>query len=223
MSLTQNGRAADCTASDACQSSYIHLIPPVRSISSSAMHADDLKYMTLHLLALLFLNLLDIDIPPQENAANTKRDEADSANNHHPHNVSIRIVDRISSGRASILQLSFQTCINTSSEVFLVRRQVRLETLVEHVRPHGSGDGFADRCTDGSEEAEESEANGDFLVVDAGCDHQLASEGPDAAVDSLEELAHDKVADVRTGVTEMDQECRAEDSKWCHREGEILG
>ena len=190
---------------------------------SYALHADALEYVTLHLLSLLLFELLDIDILPQENAANAQRDEAHSADDHHPHNVSISIVDRIPSGRASILQLSLKASVNTSGKVFLVGRQIRLETLIEHVRPHGTGSRLADRCSDRTEKAEESEANGDFLVVDAGCDHQLASEVPDSAVDSLEELAHDEVSDVGTGVTEVDQKCRAEDSEWSHREGEIFG
>lgn len=170
----------------------------------STSDVETLEYITLHLLALLLFDLLDIDILPQEDAANAQRNEAYSADDHHPHHVSISIVDRISGGRASILQLSLKAGIDASSKVFLVCRQVCLETLVEHVRPHGSGDGFADRCSDGTEETEKSETDSDFLVVDAGCDHQLTSESPDTAVDSLEELAHDEVADVGTRVTEVD-------------------
>ena len=190
---------------------------------SYALHTDALEYIALHLLSLLLFELLDVDIFPQENAANAQRDEAHTADDHHPHNVSISIVDRIPGRRAGILQLSLKTGVNASSKVFLVCWQVGLETLVEHVRPHGSSDGFADRCSDGSEETEKSEANGDFLVVDTGCDHQLTGEGPDAAVDTLEELAHDEVADVGTRVTEVDQKCRAEYSKGSHCKGEILG
>jgi len=189
----------------------------------SALHAGTLEYITLHLLTLLLFELLDIDILPQENAADAQRDEAHSTNDHHPHHVSISIVDRIPGGRASILQLSLKAGVNANSKVFLVGRQIGLEALVEHVSPHGTGNRLADRCSDRTEKAEESEANGDFLVVDAGCDHQLASEVPDSAVDSLEELAHDEVSDVGTGVTEVDQKCRAEDSEWSHREGEIFG
>ena len=190
---------------------------------SYALHTDALEYIALHLLSLLLFELLDVDIFPQENAANAQRDEAHSTNDHHPHNVSISIVDRIPGRRAGILQLSLKTGVNASSKVFLICRQIGLETLVEHVGPHRSSDGFADRCSDGSEETEEGEANGNFLVVDAGCDHQLTSEGPDAAVDTLEELTHDEVADIGTGMTEMDQKCRAEDSKGSHCEGEVLG
>jgi hypothetical protein len=212
-----------CTVLDTCQSTYKHPITPVRRSLFSYLRVDTLEYIALHLLALLFLNLLDIDILPQENAANAERNEAYSTDDHHPHDVSIRIVDRISSGRAGILQLSLKAGINASSKVFLVGRQVCLETLVEHVCPHGSGNGFADRCADGAEEAKESEADGDFLVVDAGCDHQLAGESPDAAVDSLEELAHNEVSNISTGVTEVNQKCCAEDSEWSHCEGEVLG
>lgn len=191
-------------ASTARQLSYERLAPSFRRALLSALQTDTLEYIALHLLALLLLSLLNIDIPPQEDAANAQRNEAHSTNNHHPHHIRISIIDRIPSRRASILQLRLKTSIDTCSKVFLISRQISLETLVEHVRPHSSSDSFADRCADGSEEAEEREADGDFLVVDAGCDHQLAGQGPDTAVDALEELAHDEIADVGTGVPEVD-------------------
>ncbi|KAI7372191.1 hypothetical protein KC354_g131 [Hortaea werneckii] len=66
------------------------------------------------------------------------------------------------------------------------------QMIIQHVRPHRSGDGLPDTCSNGSEKTKKGQSHSDLLVVHASSDDKLTSQDPDSTVDSAKQLTHDK-------------------------------
>ena len=171
-----------------------------------------LKDGALGLLALLLLELLDVDVLPEQQRGKAQRDEASTGNDHVPLDDAIALDDSLTRGAtAGCLHDRRQVAIELEDLVLHVGGQ-RLGDLVrQDVGPDASCNGLADGRADGSEKAKHGDGDGDLLVVDLGHDGQLGGHGPDASGKAVEELAHDQDTNIAVRCSELNEQGGSQD------------
>ena len=183
---------------------------PYEYILSSSCSPD----VTLDLFTVDLLELLDIDVPPDQDTNEQQRDERRAGNDHLPLDIGIRADNRIPDRTAHRVRLLHDNrAVNLRGEILGVFRQAVVQLDREHVGPQGAGNGEADGDTNGAEHAEDGRRDGDLLVADGGLDCELAGRDPNAAGDAVEHLAHDEVPDGGAWRSEVDEQRGAEQAE----------
>ena len=125
-------------------------------------------------------------------------------------------------GVPGVAHLNRDVAVDGGSHVLSRLGEASSQLTREDVGPDTAGDGKTDGSSDGTKHAPKSEGDSDVLVVDRGHDGETSSQGPDTAVDTVEELTHDEPVDSGVGVTEVDEQGSAENHEGDADEGRPL-
>lgn len=128
-----------------------------------------------------------------------------------PLNIAVGVHNTSASGSSpSIRKLHLDVPVNRSSITLVVLGEVLDEEVEKFIGPDGARDGAADGATDRGGQADEGQHHADFVVLDDGHDGELLADDDRAGGHSLEDLAHDDIADVGVGGAEVDEEAGGE-------------
>lgn len=193
--------------------------PPVIPIYRNNTRLED---HTLGLGAAGIL-LADVNVLPHEQAQHGERDKASTSNNHLLLNDIVGTNDGIAlRGVPGVAHLNRDVAVDGSSHVLSRLGEASSQLTREDVGPDTAGDGKTDSSANGTKHTPQSEGDGDILVVDRGHDGETSSQGPDSAVNTVEELTHDEPVDSGVGVTEVDEQGSAENHEGDADEGRPL-
>lgn len=116
--------------------------------------SEHLEDRALGLLALLLLQLADIDVLPQVDRSQAKRYQGNTNNDHQAHDMLVGSNNSIALGSAiSKLQSDGDTAENESGVDFAGFGETLVELLRKHVVPHGAGDGESDGRAEAAEKS----------------------------------------------------------------------
>ena len=161
--------------------------------------------------ALDLLLALDVNVPPESHAYDTKNKHAGSGNIHVSASFAIGLLNRDSNGAADgVAGLNLQVTVNRRKLADRGLGEVLHERLGEGLLPDSGCDCHSDGAADAGEHALDGEDDGNVLVHGGGHDGHLLGDDEGAAAKGDEDLTHDDVADIDVRLAELDHETRAE-------------
>lgn len=159
--------------------------------------------------------MLDLDVAPHEDTYKTNRGEGRGGDEHVLERIVVGSGDSIVRWRADrVCDLGCNVSVDGRKVGLGLRRQIFPKLLGEYAGPDGAGDGTADTATDAREHALDGEDNGDVLVRRRSHDGHLLANDAGTAREGVDDLHEDDPADVRAGVTELDQQTDGENRYW---------
>lgn len=181
----------------------------------SGLKASNLENVTLGLLSMGRLQLVDIDVPPEEHKNSTDGDESHTSDNHLALHILVRTNNGISDGIAlQVGQLHRNVSVDCRREVLGILRETFVQLYWEDIGPQCSRNSIANGSTNGAEEGKQGQRYSDILVANTSHNGKLTSQSPNTTVDTVEKLTHNKVACLGFRSSEMNQKSSTEDSKW---------
>lgn len=158
------------------------------------------------------VDLLDVDVLPHEGAEPGGGVHAGGGDEHEALGGAVGVLDAgAGRGADGVRGLDVDAAVDVGQGGLGVGGQELGQLLGEDAGPHGGGDGGADGLAHGGHHALHGEHGGDVLVLGHGHDGHLLADDEGATTESDEDEAHDDVANVDVGLTELDHETDTED------------
>lgn len=186
--------------------------PPIDLRLNLFLKRWPLEDQTLGLLAALFLKLLNVDVLPDEDGNNAKRDEARARDNHQALRVGI------CTNNSSTLRCAVEEA-HLSDHVAEDKSRVDLgllgEKLVQLTRcdvvPDGTRNGITNRCSKAAKQTPERTHTGNLLVSDWGHDCKLTTLCKDTCAETDKDLCQSQDSNGRVGLSVRDQQAGSEE------------
>lgn len=170
--------------------------------------------MSLDNATLDLLQVLDIDVAPHGHRNKGKTQDSRAADEHHPLCIAVGVLDSLPDrSTLGIRELHRERAVDGGEIGLRLFGEVLAQCLRENSLPDGGGDGEADAAADAREHALDGDDDGDVLVRDGGHGGGLLTDDDGAAGKGNEDLAHDDVADVDVGLSELEHQANTENRK----------
>lgn len=169
--------------------------------------------ITLGLLALLLLQLSNIDVLPQVDRGQAERHQANTSDQHQAHDMLVSANNRIAL-RCAIQERDLRRNISEDKRrVHLASfRQTFVELRRQDVIPHGAGNGETNRRAEAAEKTPERDNGGNFLVRDGYHDGKLSADGEDTSTNTDDDLCEGDDTGVGVGCAEGEEKRCAENN-----------
>jgi hypothetical protein len=179
------------------------------------MHATSMKHkQKLQKTNGPLLHGPDVDILPAGSAEKSNAVDTHSSDKHVLLCLTVAEVDGITS-RASnrVAVLNLEAAVDTGKVWQGARRQVSCKASWEDTGPDGTCNGRADSASDGNDHRFHGEESREVLLLGHGHESSLLGGNQDTTAKSDEDHAHDNVANILVGLTELDHKTNAEHGK----------
>ncbi|KAI6769281.1 hypothetical protein HG531_010385 [Fusarium graminearum] len=137
--------------------------------------------------------------------------ESAAGDNHftldNPVGINNSISDRSADG---VSHLEFHIAVECSSLVLGILRKSIVHLPGQVVGPQSARNTKSDGLANGAKHGVESQDNSNLLVSDLGHDGKRSTHGPDTTANTMENLTHDKVPNIVSRLSEVNEESSAE-------------